>query len=175
MAAQGMGTAVVNLTGKISFANGTSFSAPVIAGMTACLWQTHKASSNMEIIQALQMSGSQANNPDSLLGYGIPNYMTANYFLSLNQRHSDSSNIDIYILPNPFSEGFTIDFSSHPPKGNVRITLKTITGSDVYESSYSMTGSSRLVLDKLTYLAPGIYILLVQAENKYWAKKMIKL
>ena len=175
MAAQGVGTAVVNLSGKIAFGSGTSFSAPIIAGMTACLWQANMASSNMEIIQALQKSGSQANNPDSLLGYGIPNYMTANYFLSLNEHHSDNSNHDIFIQPNPFSTGFTIDFSSHPPNGHLKITLKTMTGSHVYESSYSRTGSSMIVLDKLANLAPGIYILFIQAENNYWARKVIKL
>ena len=175
MAAQGMGTAVVSLSGKIAFGSGTSFSAPIIAGMTACLWQANMASSNMEIIQALQKSGSQANNPDSLLGYGIPNYMTANYFLSLNELHANTSNSDIYLQPNPFSTGFTIDFSSHPPKGNLRVTLKSMTGSNVYESSYSMTGSNKLVLDQLSNLAPGIYILFVQAENNYWARKVIKL
>ncbi len=175
MAAQGLATAVVNLSGKISFGNGTSFSAPILAGMTACLWQANRASSNMEIIQALQMSGTQANNPDSLLGYGIPNYMTANYFLSLSEHHANNSKNDIFIQPNPFSTGFTIDFSSHPPSGNLRITLKTITGSNAYESSYSRTGSSKLVLDKLANLAPGIYILFIQAENSYWARKVIKL
>jgi hypothetical protein len=81
--AKGQGTTIVNpWNGSIYTGNGTSFSSPVTAGMVACLWQANPGKTNIEIMEAVQQSASQANNPDSLLGYGIPNYMQANRLLA---------------------------------------------------------------------------------------------
>lgn len=174
VAAQGFGTAVADLFGGVSFGSGTSFSSPIIAGMTACLWQANMSLSNMDIINALQRSGSQAANPDSLLGYGIPNYMFANIYLSVNEPYSSTNLSDIEILPNPFSSGFTIDFTSHPQKGIVITTLKTVSGQIVFENSYSMSGSSKLAVDNLPNLAPSVYLLYIRNGSTNWVKKVIK-
>ena len=172
--AQGYGTAVANLSGDVSFGNGTSFSAPIIAGMTACLWQANTSLSNMDIIDALQRSGSKAKNPDSFLGYGIPNYMRAKVIISeiLNQPSHNRNDVNIH--PNPFSDSFTIDFSSDLQKGVVMATLKTVSGHTVFEGSYTMSGSSRLAIGNLPNLIPGIYILYIQLGNDNWVKKVIK-
>ena len=173
VAALGQGTAVADLSGGVSYGDGTSFSSPVIAGMTACLWQANISMSNMDIINALQRSGSQANSPDSLLGYGIPNYMTANLYLAVNEPLSPSNNSDVSILPNPFSTGFTIDFKSHIRNGAVLTRLKSVSGLTVNEGSYSMNGS-RLTINNLPNLAPGIYILYIRSGNTEWVKKVVK-
>lgn len=174
IAAQGMGTAVANLSGGVSFGNGTSFSSPIIAGMSACLWQANVSMSNMDIINALQKSGSQATNPDTLLGFGIPNYMTANVILSTNEHYFSNNRSDVNILPNPFFDGFTVDFLSRSQKGTVNTTLKTVSGLTVYNGSYSMNGSKRLTINNLPNLASGIYILFIQSGNTEWVKKVIK-
>ncbi|MBK8416394.1 MAG: S8 family serine peptidase [Bacteroidetes bacterium] len=79
VAAQGAQTIVsdpFNGTGTFP-ANGTSFSSPLMAGMVATLWQCHPNATNMEIINAIQQSASQFTSPDSLLGYGIPDFPLA--------------------------------------------------------------------------------------------------
>jgi len=53
--------------------NGTSFSCPLIAGLCACLMQARPNWPPTAIILTLRESASQANHPDTLLGYGIPN------------------------------------------------------------------------------------------------------
>ena len=63
--------------------NGTSFSSPVMAGAVACLWQAWPQKGNMDIIRVVKRSASQFSNPDTLLGYGIPNFSLANSFLDL--------------------------------------------------------------------------------------------
>lgn len=173
IAAMGQGTTVANLSGGVSFGDGTSFSSPVIAGMTACLWQANPAMSNMDIINALQRSGSQASNPDSLLGFGIPNYMTANVLLAVNNPSFSSKN-DVSILPNPFSTGFTIDFKLMPQTGTVLTTLTTVTGHTVYEGSYTMTGNRKLIISELPDLTPGVYMLFIETGNTHLVKKVIK-
>ena len=62
--------------------NGTSFSSPIIAGMTACLWQANPDKTNMEVMNAIMQSAHLYNTPDDQLGYGIPNYTLANALLS---------------------------------------------------------------------------------------------
>jgi WD40 repeat protein len=51
--------------------------------MVACLWQAHPEYNNAEIMDAVRQSASQYNNPDTLLGYGIPDYLKADSLLSV--------------------------------------------------------------------------------------------
>ena len=67
---QGTGNTVV--TGS-----GTSFAAPNMAGLTACLWQGFPEYPNMRIIQTLRESADRFANPDDRTGYGIPNLKVA--------------------------------------------------------------------------------------------------
>ena len=75
--AQGQSAAVVDTTGKVAFVNGTSFSAPILAGAVACLWQALPQLTNAEIIQLVRESGSLYEIPTDQLGYGIPNFESA--------------------------------------------------------------------------------------------------
>ena len=69
---------------RVNIGSGTSFSAPLIAGATACLWQAFPDKSNKEIIEAIKLSGSQSDAPDSELGYGVPSFIKA-YEILLGQ------------------------------------------------------------------------------------------
>ncbi|WP_375578268.1 S8 family serine peptidase [Marivirga tractuosa] len=53
-------------------ANGTSFSAPVITGLAACIWEYDSTLSNLEVINLIR-SGSHLNEtPNNYIGYGVP-------------------------------------------------------------------------------------------------------
>jgi hypothetical protein len=70
--------AVVGKTsGSIGYNSGTSFSSPIMCGMVASFWQAFPQLTNMDIIDVLQKSGSQAEKPDTVLGYGLPNFKRA--------------------------------------------------------------------------------------------------
>lgn len=75
--AVGWGTAVMETDGVIGFADGTSFSAPVLCGMVACLWQALPHLSAKEIIELIHKSGDRADFPDNIYGYGIPDFWSA--------------------------------------------------------------------------------------------------
>ena len=79
--ALGQMTAVINEQGNVSFSNGTSYSAPIIAGLAACLRQAHPQQGPVEIIQAIRLSSNQAGRPDSIFGYGLPNARLADEIL----------------------------------------------------------------------------------------------
>jgi len=59
--------------------NGTSFASPIMAGMVTCFWQAFPTLSNMDIIYTLQNNSSQFEEPDTVLGYGIPDFLAAHY------------------------------------------------------------------------------------------------
>lgn len=71
--ALGTSCSVIDATGNIRLANGTSFSTPILAGLGICLWQSLPHLTNKEIITLLQKVGSKAKHPNEELGYGIPN------------------------------------------------------------------------------------------------------
>lgn len=77
--AVGCNVPIINGFGKITIGNGTSFSAPIIAGLTACLWQRHKELNARQIISMVKHSCDQWNKPDNIRGYGIPDYKKALY------------------------------------------------------------------------------------------------
>ncbi len=68
--AMGQSTAVGHPDGTISRGNGTSYAAPAIAGLMACLKQAHPERSNMQLISALRQSADRYRNPSAQLGYG---------------------------------------------------------------------------------------------------------
>lgn len=75
--AQGVNSTVIDGTGIITTANGTSFAAPISAGMVTCLWQALPERSAYEIMDLVRKSGSRADFPDNIYGYGVPNYWKA--------------------------------------------------------------------------------------------------
>lgn len=75
--ALGTGSCVIDPSGNIRYANGTSFSTPILAGLGVCLWQALPWLNNQEIIELLKESSSQSKRPDAELGYGIPDVFKA--------------------------------------------------------------------------------------------------
>ncbi|MDR3308972.1 MAG: S8 family serine peptidase [Tannerella sp.] len=75
--ALGTSVCVINSSGQTQFSNGTSFSAPTVAGMAACLWQAFPLLRNTELIELIKSSSSQHQTPDVQLGYGIPDIFKA--------------------------------------------------------------------------------------------------
>ncbi len=83
IAAQGYATAVSSTYRyKISRISGTSFSSPVMAGMVASFKQAFPYKTAEEIKDVIKRGASQASEPDSSLGYGIPNYFVSYLMLS---------------------------------------------------------------------------------------------
>jgi serine protease AprX len=110
--AQGQGTFVSDPYSNTVFSgNGTSFSCPVIAGLVASLWQAIPSANNMQIINAIVQSASQYSNPDSLLGYGIPNFDSArNALLAVFNPYYGKGDFIEKIFPNPFKNQLNINF-----------------------------------------------------------------
>ena len=75
--AYGSPTSVITGRGAIINDNGTSFSSPLIAGMTACLWQALPHKTAKQIIKLVKMAGNNQLHPDNIYGYGVPDFWKA--------------------------------------------------------------------------------------------------
>jgi subtilisin family serine protease len=75
--AVGAPTFLVNGRGVISQDMGTSFAAPIVCGLTACLWQAMPEKTAKEIIELIRQTGNNREHPDNIYGYGLPNFWRA--------------------------------------------------------------------------------------------------
>lgn len=73
----GSPTSVITGRGSIINDNGTSFSAPLIAGMVACLWQALPNKTAKQIIKLVRLAGNNQQHPDNVFGYGVPDFWKA--------------------------------------------------------------------------------------------------
>ncbi|MBA7518368.1 hypothetical protein ES705_10438 [subsurface metagenome] len=159
VSAMGRGTVIQNLSGGISLCNGTSYSAPIITGLAACLWQAKPSATNMEIIRAIEKSSHQYHSPDSLLGYGIPDFLLAMAILKV------------------FVQGKTVELKNVYSQEDVILKLTDITGKIVLAKRYQ---NLSLGLQQITILISrtfpkGLYILRLSSGDYAVHKKLIKI
>jgi subtilisin family serine protease len=77
VAAVGTNICAIGSAGQVQFIDGTSFSAPTVAGLAACLWQAFPLLKNTELIKLIKESSSRHQQPDVQQGYGIPDMFNA--------------------------------------------------------------------------------------------------
>lgn len=76
--AVGVKAAILNAYGNLSYANGTSFATPLVAGLAATLWSALPNESAMQIRERIIRSANRYSYPDiNQYGYGIPNAYAA--------------------------------------------------------------------------------------------------
>lgn len=85
--ALGSPASVITGRGTIIKDMGTSFSAPIVSGMVACLWQALRDKTALEIIDIVRRCADNYSTPDNIYGYGIPDFWRA-YATTKLQNHS---------------------------------------------------------------------------------------
>jgi serine protease AprX len=76
--AVGSSTALCNTSGNAATSSGTSFSAPLVAGLVAGFWQANPYLTAQEVTQCIRKSGHQFASPTIQMGYGYANFARAN-------------------------------------------------------------------------------------------------
>ncbi len=174
VAALGYGTIIQYVNEAFGPGSGTSFSSPVIAGLAACLWQAHPGKTNMEIIKAIEASSSQYKNPDSLLGYGIPDFRIADLILKKDNFPSDTLKL-ANIYPNPFTDQVEIEIPRSSNQ-NVKIEIYDSIGRKIHHGNVN-TGEAYvnwIQINELGLLAEGLYVFKITMDKGTSEKKMIK-
>jgi serine protease AprX len=173
--AMGVKTFGVNAAGLLAGSNGTSFSAPIITGLSACLWQANPEAGAMDILKAIRESADRYLHPDSLYGYGIPDFLMAHNMLKTRFMPVDTVN-PCMIFPNPFSNVINLRLSE-PEASELIINLCDLMGRTVY-SSRLQTGKNELFLEAfgdLSFLPQGIYLMNVKSNRWQYAASIVKL
>ena len=128
---------------------GTSLSCPIIAGLSACLWQALPKYTSSEIMQIIRESSHLYNNPNPDLGYGIPDFHKA---YSTHVGINDYNPLTLSIYPNPVTDKLHIV----NPDGNIQ-TVSVYNASGQLVLQTTVTHSPILEIP-VTNLPNGFYI-----------------
>jgi subtilisin family serine protease len=172
--ARGHQAAFASAFGGVQQGNGTSFSSPITAGAVACLWQAHPTKSNMELLYAIQESANQFAFPDSIRGYGVPNFCTANMLLtSIHENTAADYNFEVY--PNPFNSQLSLSFYNKD-KQTVKLVLSDIMGKIVFQEEFTAIADAEIVftLSPEQSISTGVYFLNVILKDQVNTIKVIK-
>jgi len=127
VSSMGLGTVVGSTTGTIATSNGTSFSAPLMAGFAAGMVQANPRNSSWQIMDAIRKSGNQASKPDNLLGYGIPNFLKATTLLNPILGVEPIRELSIRVYPNPVKIGEKINIDL-PEEMDLKLEIFNVQG-----------------------------------------------
>lgn len=170
--ATGTATALVNPAGSIVYGNGTSFSSPVITGLTACYIQLYKILSNYSVNNLRQNiieSTSLFEHPDAQMGYGLPDFLSVILNTPTNGTLAFEENDVFKIHYNP------------PTKQLCIVRNPQMTGNDCYLEIFSISGKllyRELQTNTLNYvdfasIASGIYITRLYSKTTSQQTKII--
>ena len=172
VAARGLSTYLIINTGVLGYASGTSFSSPVLAGMGACLLQANPYANVKQIKMAIEQCASQYNSPDSLLGFGIPDFEKADQYLKMNSTTDLKTESGWTVSPNPFSDHIVIQ-KLNQESGNIcNISIYSLHGVCLWQSGFRT--SETIWLKNLSGLPDGILILNIRSGEKEVRLKLIK-
>ncbi len=173
VAATGSSTYLITSTGVPGYSSGTSFSSPVLAGMGACLLQSNPAATVAQLKNAIEQSGSLYSKPDTLLGYGIPDFGKADQSLKLNTSVTRYTAMASWsVSPNPFSDYITIRNIVPVSADHCVISIYTMKGVCLRQSVYTPSGN--ITLKNLSDLPNGFLILTISYGAREEHFKMIK-
>lgn len=163
--ARGLSTFVIDANNTIVNNSGTSFSAPVLAGGMACLWQALPGLNAEQLKNLVRQSASQFENPDNFLGFGIPNLANA---LEMALSIQDVDKVEVSVFPNPVETILNVN-------ANV---ANSILEFRIYDQLGKLLLQSQLTQNNnridMTNWASGIYILSLKAEGFSKQFKLIK-
>ncbi len=154
----GVSTAVIRNAGELAESNGTSFACPIIAGLSASLWQSEPQLSNMEIRQIVMASGDRYGRADTIYGNGIPNFGSA---LGILKGYQDE-----LVYPNPSSGNLFLETGALT--GIVDFKLYSSIGQLINSTTIDIKPFTRLELNGLVPAgtSTGTYFLSIKSEMK---------
>lgn len=150
--------------------SGTSFSCPVISGLAASLMQAVPEASPVDIMNAIRESSDRYSMPDSLYGYGLPEFLKALRLLEAD--HTFMPAVIMTAGPNPFTD--EILFWFHEPPGKLTVTVTAGSGKTILEKRYDQYIARSFRLEGLGSLAQGLYVVKTVTDQGYRVFKMVR-
>lgn len=179
LASVGAGTFVALPDGTIAQGNGTSYAAPNLAGLIACLWQAFPEFSNQEIINALRSSADRYISPNDRTGFGIPDMSAAFKILTRIRTYRQQENLlgqdRIRAYPIPFSDRLTLLYRPRQV-GTVKFDLMDASGRGLRHLEFLGANGVMMsvTIDQLDILPAGSYQLRYLEGNETGILRMLK-
>ncbi len=154
--------------------SGTSLSCPLVAGAAALVLQASPGITNMQIIDALHQTASQANTPDNQYGWGIINaYEAATLFSGLPDEDNFPTTLELYpVYPNPFNSTTTIRFFL-PETSNFRVDIFNLRGQRVTTLREGVKNGFDIFRWDASAYSSGIYFIVLSANGRQKAQKAV--
>jgi hypothetical protein len=170
----GLGTWMAGWEGGILQGNGTSLSAPIITGLSACLWQANPDATAMQLLQAIRESADRYMNPDPDYGHGVPDFNLAGVLLKLSVPGSETQS-GISAFPNPFINELYIIFSN-PPDDAVDVEFIDLSGRIVFQHHYAGVAGTEYIkiTDGIASLPKGVYMVRIKGGTHPEVCKLVK-
>jgi serine protease AprX len=157
VSAVGWNTIIQRSNGTIGTGNGTSYSSPVMAGAAACLWQANPHASAFQVKRAIEQSAHLYANPDSLLGFGIPDLKIADKILKTPILEKWANGANWLVYPNPPENYFILQKNSNVSDEKVLISFYSLDGKLLRKEQ--KPDASKILIQNLQSLPPGLLIL----------------
>lgn len=164
LVAYGSGATVIKSTGDVGSNSGTSFAAPQIAGLAALIWEVNPVLSNQEVRELMITIGSQAEQPDNELGYGIPRY---GLVLGTNPPNSHAS---VQVYPNPVQDKW---LQITAPDGDFELSIINTAGQIKMERKIQIQTHAVDLVD-VSMLPAGVYLLKLSNQTHRFNTRFIK-
>lgn len=170
--ATGTATALINPAGSVVYGNGTSFSSPVITGLTACYIQLYKALSNYSVgnlRQNIIQSSSLFEHPDAQLGYGLPDFQSVILNTPTNGTLTYKENGVFKVYYNQSTRQLFIIRDPQLTGNDCYLEIFSISGKIIYKELLTKT----LNFADLAHFASGIYITCLSSKTISQQTKII--
>ena len=171
VAALGQGVKVVRASGQVGSSSGTSFSAPLVTGLVAGIWQRYPELNAREVVALLKETASQASQPDNLLGYGIPDFRAVeNYMAEVPQ------NGVFEIFPNPLKTDTLTIRPKDPDMANAcSIEIISAQGRLLETKSIRFSWLQRTHHANFSALPAGIYFIRIISGKTHHTFRLVRL
>ena len=153
-------------------ASGTSFSAPMVAGIVTQILQVNPRLGPREVWHALTTTASRSSNPNNDFGWGIVDADAA-IMVAVALNRSDQTtpvpgNLTVHPpYPNPFQSTAHFTIEAFEPVLHARLAIFDVLGREVatvYEGPIS-AGGMPIAFDG-THLPPGVYAYSLEVDGR---------
>lgn len=174
--AVGSGTALCNTSGNASTSSGTSFSAPLVAGLVAGFWQANPYLTAQEVTRCIRKSGHQFATPTIQLGYGYANFSRANIVAGnefpISAVEPSTDLVSIFVSPSNKSD-INFKFANSLINNQLRISfIQQSTKQIIFQDTFTLTSNQATKTILSNTLLPDVLLRIEDLTQKKTLKIM---
>ena len=160
--------------GFLTYADGTSFSSPLVSGLCASYWSAYPELTPFEIYSDVKRFSHQFDSPDYEYGYGIPSF-----FAMYMARRTAEVDGKFELYPNPILEDKFNLVIHTDQRESIGVVLYGISGQFMYEEEFSTYGASTIDIPvslENALLEDGVFFVRVydsQSGEELYDKKVV--